>query len=64
MDSTGNDFIVINAMEQEVKNPEGLAVRLCDRRYGIGADSLVLILKSDIADAKMRFFMNAHVGIF
>ena len=57
MDSTGNDFIVINAMEQEIKNPAGLAVRLCDRRNGgIGADSLVLIENSSLADAKMRFF--------
>ena len=57
MDSTGNDFIVINAMEQKVSNPAGLAVRLCDRRGGgIGADSLVLIEASSRADAKMRFF--------
>ncbi len=57
MDSTGNDFIVINAMNQVVKNPAGLAVRLCDRRNGgIGTDSLVLIEESKIADAKMRFF--------
>ncbi|MBR6154661.1 MAG: carbamoyl-phosphate synthase large subunit [Treponema sp.] len=57
MDSTGNDFIVINAMDQVVNNPAGLAVRLCDRRNGgIGADSLVLIESSRVADAKMRFF--------
>ncbi|WP_191015194.1 carbamoyl-phosphate synthase large subunit [Treponema zioleckii] len=56
MQSTGNDFIIINTMEQKVFNPAGLAVRLCERRNGIGADSLVLIEKSDIADAKMRFF--------
>ncbi len=56
MQSTGNDFIVIDAREQEVKNPGGLAVRLCDRRNGIGADSLVLIEKSVKADVAMRFF--------
>ena len=57
MNSTGNDFIVINAMNQEVNNPGGLAVRMCDRRTGgIGADSLVLIEASTVADAKMRFF--------
>ena len=56
MQSTGNDFIVVNAMEQPVKNPAGLAVRLCDRRTQVGADSLVLIEKSDKADATMRFF--------
>lgn len=56
MVSTGNDFIVINAMNQTVSNPAGLAVRLCDRRNSIGADSLVLILPSEKADARMRFF--------
>ena len=57
MESTGNDFIVINAMTQKINNPAGLAVRLCDRQNGgIGADSLVLIEESKTADAKMRFF--------
>ena len=56
MQSTGNDFIVFNAMEQDIMNPAGLSVRLCDRRKGIGADSLVLITKSDVADAGMRFY--------
>lgn len=56
MQSTGNDFIIFNAFEQPIDNPEGLSVRLCDRRQGIGADSLVLILPSDTADARMRFF--------
>ncbi len=57
MNSTGNDFIVINAMKQKISNPAGLAVRLCDRMNGgIGADSLVLIEESTKADAQMRFF--------
>ena len=57
MDSTGNDFIVIDATRQSVSNPAGLAVRLCNRRNGgIGADSLVVIERSTSADAKMRFF--------
>ena len=56
MQSTGNDFIVINTDEQEINNPGGLAVRLCNRRSGVGADSLVLFGKSEKADAKVRFF--------
>nr|MDE5898056.1 carbamoyl-phosphate synthase large subunit [Treponemataceae bacterium] len=56
MQTTGNDFIIVNAMEQEINNPEGLSVRLCNRRSGIGADSLVLIKKSACADAYMQFF--------
>ncbi|MCR5289577.1 MAG: carbamoyl-phosphate synthase large subunit [Treponema sp.] len=56
MQSAGNDFIVINAMAQEVSNPAGLSIRLCNRRTGIGADSLVLIKRSTKADACMQFF--------
>jgi carbamoyl-phosphate synthase large subunit len=56
MVTTGNDFIVCNAMEQDIPNPEALAVRLCDRKKSIGADSLVIIGRSDKADAYMRLF--------
>ncbi|MBR2463543.1 MAG: carbamoyl-phosphate synthase large subunit [Spirochaetaceae bacterium] len=56
MQSTGNDFIVFNAIHQDIINPAGLSVRLCDRRTSIGADSLVLITRSEVADAGMRFF--------
>ena len=56
MSATGNDFIIIDTREQYINNPGGLAVRLCNRHEGIGADSLVLVGKSDKADASMRFF--------
>ncbi|GMO41453.1 MAG: hypothetical protein Pg6C_02340 [Treponemataceae bacterium] len=64
MQSTGNDFIIFDAAAQEIVNPEGLAVRLCNRRTGIGADSLVLITPPSPAfagsasppDVGMRFF--------
>lgn len=56
MQSTGNDFIIINTEEQAINNPGSLAVRLCNRRSGIGADSIVLVGKSDKADAFVRFF--------
>jgi len=56
MQSTGNDFIIIDAEHQTVTNPAGLAVGLCKRHAGIGADSLVLIKNSDKADAYMQFF--------
>lgn len=56
MVTTGNDFIVCNAMEQDIPNPEALAVRLCDRKKSIGADSLVIIGCSEKADVYMRLF--------
>ena len=56
MHGIGNDYIYVNAFEQEVPDPEALAVRLSDRRFGIGGDGLILICPSDIADARMRMF--------
>ena len=56
MQSCGNDYIYINCFDFEVAAPEELSVRLSDRNYGIGGDGLVLIMRSDIADAKMRMF--------
>jgi diaminopimelate epimerase len=54
MHGLGNDFIVV-AGEQEL--PPGvaqLAIQLCNRFFGIGADGLVYILPSTNADFKMR----------
>ena len=56
MYGTGNDYIFFNCFDQRIDNPEGLAVSLSNRRYGIGGDGVVLISPSDVADAKMRVF--------
>ncbi|MBQ7900796.1 MAG: carbamoyl-phosphate synthase large subunit, partial [Clostridia bacterium] len=56
MQSNGNDYLFFDVTKQKIDNPEGIAVRLSDRRFGIGAEGIVLIDKSDIADAKMRIF--------
>lgn len=56
MQGCGNDYIYFNCFDQKINNPEGLSVRLSDRRYGIGGDGVILICPSDIADAKMRMF--------
>lgn len=56
MQGCGNDYIYFNCLEQEIRNPEGLSVRLSDRHYGIGGDGIILICPSEIADAKMRMF--------
>jgi diaminopimelate epimerase len=51
----GNDFIFLDGSTAlGVKNPGELAVKLCDRRFGIGADGLVLLLPSQTADVRMR----------
>ena len=56
MQATGDDYIFIENFKGEITCPESLALQMCDRHYGIGADGMVLIEKSEEADAKMRIF--------
>ncbi|MBQ8063396.1 MAG: carbamoyl-phosphate synthase large subunit [Clostridia bacterium] len=56
MQATGDDYIFIENFKDEITCPESLALAMCDRHYGIGADGVVLIEKSEVADAKMRIF--------
>lgn len=51
----GNDFIFLDGKTAlSVQDPFSLAVKMCDRRFGVGADGLVLLLPSDKADVRMR----------
>ncbi len=52
----GNDYIYFDCFDEELPNPEQLAVRLSDRHRSIGGDGIILICRSAIADAKMRMF--------
>ena len=54
LQAAGNDYILIDNMDGSIACPESLAVRLCEQHYGVGAEGLTLIEKSDIADARMR----------
>ena len=56
MRGTGNDYLYFDCFEQVVESPESVAVRLSNRRTGVGADGIVLILPSKRADARMRMF--------
>ncbi len=56
MHSCGNDYIFFNNMDEYITCPESLAINFSDRHYGIGADGVVMIEKSLVADAKMRVF--------
>lgn len=54
---TGNDFIIIDNRQLLVsKNDTKVVKRLCDRRFGIGADGLILLEPSSKADFKMVYF--------
>lgn len=56
MQGCGNDYIYFNCFNQRIDNPEGLALALSDRHFGIGGDGVILIQKSKVADGKMRMF--------
>ena len=59
MHGCGNDYIYVNAMQHEVADPSGFAIRWSDRHKGIGSDGLVLIDKApdgESADFSMRIF--------
>ncbi|HJB51432.1 MAG TPA: diaminopimelate epimerase [Candidatus Anaeromassilibacillus stercoravium] len=62
MHGTGNDYIYVNGFEEKLENPSEAAVKLSDRRFGIGSDGLILILPSDVADCRMEMF-NADGSI-
>src|SRR5262245_49717195 len=53
---TANDFVYVDAREGFPGDPAALAPRLCDRRRGIGADGLILLLPSERADCRMRIY--------
>lgn len=56
MHGIGNDYIYINAINQQIDDPCALALKLSQRRFSVGGDGVILICKSDVADAKMRMF--------
>jgi diaminopimelate epimerase len=53
---TANDFVYVDARRGLPGDPARLAPRLCDRHRGVGADGLILLLPSEIADCRMRIF--------
>jgi diaminopimelate epimerase len=53
---TANDFIYVDARAGFPGDPAAVARRLCDRRRGIGADGLILLLPSAEADGRMVIY--------
>jgi diaminopimelate epimerase len=56
MSGAGNDFVLIDNRKGIIENGESLAQKLCDRRWGIGADGLLLLQPSSKADYTMMYY--------
>jgi diaminopimelate epimerase len=54
--ATGNDFILMNNLSGEIKFSADKIQKLCDRKFGIGADGLILIEKSTEADFYVNYY--------
>lgn len=61
MHGCGNDFIFLDCLKEGIDGLGDLAKRLCHRRFGIGADQLLTVHPSKIADFKMEIY-NADGG--
>jgi len=57
MVASGNDFVLIDgSRELGIRSFSELAQNICNRKCGVGADGLLLLEKSKIADIRMRIF--------
>ena len=54
--ATGNDFVLADNREGKLSFSISQISKLCDRRFGIGADGLILLEKDPQHDFKMIYF--------
>lgn len=56
MQGLGNDYVYVNCLQEQVKKPAEVAVKVSDRHFGIGSDGLILINPSKVADFEMEMY--------
>jgi len=57
MQGAGNDYVYVDCFAEKMPaDPARLAREMADRHYGVGGDGLILICRSEVADARMRMF--------
>ena len=56
MQGVGNDFVVIDGRERQDTDWPALAVQMCDRHIGVGADGLLVLDNTPSADFLMRMY--------
>ncbi len=58
----GNDFLIADNRDGSVKLDADRISALCDRRYGIGADGVMLLENSDLYDFRMVYYNSDGSG--
>ena len=58
MQGAGNDFVAFDARFDNIdsNNYNEIALKLCDRRFGIGADGLLIVKNSETCDIEMVYY--------
>jgi diaminopimelate epimerase len=57
MQGAGNDYVYVDCFAQPMPaDPPALARKIADRHFGVGGDGLILICRSETADARMRMY--------
>lgn len=57
MQAVGNDFVVVDQKNWPQETAwDATALFLCDRKFGVGSDGLLVVGPSDVADVRMRMF--------
>lgn len=54
MHGLGNDFIIFENIKAKDYDWQEIARKVCDRHTGVGADGIILVEESDVADVKMQ----------
>ena len=56
MHGCGNDYVYVNTILQKIDDRNAFAKKVSDRHFGVGADGLICIDSSDVADFKMDMY--------
>lgn len=56
MQGTGNDYVYVNGFEQSIDSPSEVAIKISDRHFSVGADGLIIVAPSEVADVRMIMY--------
>lgn len=56
MQGAGNDFILLDGTKREYRDIEEMVKSLSHRKFGIGADGVMIVSRSEVADIKMDYY--------
>ena len=68
MNGAGNDFVILDAVEQPLglapEDVPGLVCRLCDRHMGIGADGGDLLMEVQMENGRVNGLFLTGAALF